>query len=57
MEERRDPNHQFCLEDAYNRVYHLMVEIEKDRDWWRKQAIAEGVILLSWLVFMIVEAW
>ncbi len=45
------------LQRAYERVYHLMVQLQADRDWWRRAATIEGVLLLGWLIFLVVEAW
>ena len=50
-EDRRDPAHQFHLEEAYNKVYHLMVAVEEERDWWVRCALALGGLHLIWVAF------
>lgn len=39
------------LEVGYNKCYHLMVELQEDRDWWRAFALRVAALHLVWVAF------
>ncbi len=57
MSERRDPAHQFDLEQAYNEVYHIMVKLQDEVSWWQKACLRLAITNVVLFLIMLFLVW
>ncbi len=55
--ERRDPSNQFELEQAYNHIFHLMVQLEEERDFWCRWATRAALVNVALLLVFAYQIW